>query len=192
MRTSPSTSDPDDRAVSARVVPRARATARDRDAKHVVARLSRARTARATVTDRRTVRCDRRALFDGGRSCDSTRATTTVTDGRATTDRPTDAPWVLRFGARRRPRSARRSVGVDCLRRERGRRSPRRSERSRRACGADARRARVDARAMQIGVRGAVESLIMEARRTEGTGGSECTTRTGRRRLGGSTEARTR
>lgn len=171
-----------------------RSRARDRDAEYIVAHLSRARPYRARDGDRPTDRSVRPTSPRRRRSVVRFRARRRSSDddddgdGRATSD----ARWVLRFVAKRRPRSARRSVGVDCLKRARGRRSPRRSEKSRQACGADARRARVDARAMEIIARGAEESLITEARRTEGTGGSECTTRTGRGRLGDSTEARTR
>ena len=50
-----------------------------------------------------------------------------------------ETPWGFDFGAKPRPRRARRIVGEGCLKRPRGRRSPRRSERSRRACGAGAR-----------------------------------------------------
>ena len=103
-----------------------------------------------------------------------------------------ETPWGFDFGAKPRPRRARRIVGEGCLKRPRGRRSPRRSERSRRACGAGARGARADARATEIGARGAGEGLITEARRTEGTGGSECTTLARRRRSDDSTEAKTR
>ena len=50
-----------------------------------------------------------------------------------------ETPWGFDFGAKPRPRRARRIVGEGCLKRPRGRRSPRRSERWRRACGAGAR-----------------------------------------------------